>query len=66
MIIHYCRESQSCSITQFNNSNPTQDNSTQITIVFGTYKYLFACRLAHLTQNPINFNLIRMPKEAVS
>ena len=39
MVIHYCRESQSCSITQFNNSNPTQDNSTQITIVLGTYTY---------------------------
>ena len=42
MVIHYCRESQSCSITQFiiNNSNPTPDNSTQITIALGTYTYL--------------------------
>ena len=31
---------QSCSITQFSNSNPTQDNSTQITIALGTYTYL--------------------------
>ena len=37
MVIHYCRESQSCSITQFNNSKPT---STQITIALGTYTYL--------------------------
>ena len=41
MVIHYCRESQSCSITQFNNSNPTLDNSTQITIALQcTYTYL--------------------------
>ena len=40
MVIHCCRESQSCSITQFNNSNPTPDNSTQITIALCTYTYL--------------------------
>ena len=40
MVIHYCRKSQSCSITQFNNSNPTPDNSTQITIALCTYTYL--------------------------
>ena len=40
MVIHYCRESQSCSITQFNNSNPILDNSTQITIALCTYTYL--------------------------
>ena len=40
MVIHYFRESQSCSITQFNNSNPLLDNSTQITIVLCTYTYL--------------------------
>ena len=40
MVIHYCRESQSCSITQFNNSNPTPDNSTQITIALCTYTHL--------------------------
>ena len=40
MVIHYCRESQSCSITQLNNSKPTTDNSTQITISLGTYTYL--------------------------
>ena len=42
MAIHYCRESQSCScsITQFNNSNPILDNSTQITIALCTYTYL--------------------------
>ena len=40
MVIHYCRESQSCSVTQFNNSKPTPDNSTQITIALGTYTYL--------------------------
>ena len=40
MVIHYCRESQSCSITQFDNSNLTPDNSTQITIALGTYAYL--------------------------
>ena len=66
MVTQYCRKSQSCSITQFNNSNPTTDNSTQITIVLGTYTYLHVCRLARLTQNPINFNLIRIPLEGVS
>ena len=40
MVIHYCRESQSCSTTQFNNLNPTLDNSTQITIALGTYTYV--------------------------
>ena len=40
MVIQYCRESQSCSITQFNNSNPTPDNSAQITIALGTSTYL--------------------------
>ena len=40
MVIHYCRESQSCSITQFNNSNPSPDNLTQITIALCTYTYL--------------------------
>ena len=35
-----CKESQSCSITQLNDSNPTPDNSTQITIALGTYTYV--------------------------
>ena len=32
MVIHYCR---------VNNSNPTPDNSTQITIAFCTYAHLY-------------------------
>ena len=40
LVIHYCRECQSCGITQFNNSNPTLDNLTQITIALCTYTHL--------------------------
>ena len=46
IIMHYwsyireCRECQSCGTTQFNNSNPTLDNLTQITIALCTYTHL--------------------------
>ena len=40
LVIHYCRECQSCSTTQFNNANPTLDNLTQITIALCTYTHL--------------------------
>ena len=40
LVIHYCRECQSCGTTQFNNSNPTLDNLTQITIALCTYTHL--------------------------
>ena len=40
LVIHCCRECQSCDITQFNNSNPTLDNLTQITIALCTYTHL--------------------------
>ena len=40
MVIHYYRKSQICIIAQFNKSNPTLDNSTQIIIVLGTYTHL--------------------------
>ena len=40
LVIHCCTECQSCDITQFNNSNPTLDNLTQITIALCTYTHL--------------------------
>ena len=46
MVIHYCRESQSCSITQFNYSTRTPDNSTLTTIPLCTYTYLYVDRPA--------------------